>query len=129
MRLKWLTDVRYSGWYLALFNLTRHGNKGGRKKIEDTRPVIGRRGVLQRYRLVVGPMESRLGCTHASSSTWCSCVCAGRVLEVTCCVFITAAPELPCKRGQPFYMATVVFRVQKKRTTLTETAKQDGTLL
>lgn len=29
VRLKWLTDVRRSAWYLLLFNQTTHSNKGG----------------------------------------------------------------------------------------------------
>lgn len=35
VRLKWLTDVRRSAWYLLLFNQTTHSNKGGGGK-QDT---------------------------------------------------------------------------------------------
>lgn len=33
VRLKWLTDVRRSAWYLLLFNQTTHSNKGGESRI------------------------------------------------------------------------------------------------
>lgn len=65
--------------------------------------------MLQRYRLLIGPMERQLICMHASRTSYCSCVCAAGVLEVTCCVFITTTPELT-----PFYVVTVVSRIKKQ---------------
>lgn len=46
VRLKWLTDVRRSAWYLLLFNQTIHSNKGEMQDtgigLEREKPSIGR---------------------------------------------------------------------------------------
>lgn len=59
VRLKWLTDVRRSAWYLLLFNQTIHSNKGGNAGYWYW---IGAREAVHRSRLVIGPMARRRVC-------------------------------------------------------------------
>lgn len=79
VRLKWLTDVRRSAWYLLLVNQTTHSNKGGGG---DTGYCdwIGPRETVHRSRLVIGPMERR----RDARATYCRCVYVASVLEVAC---------------------------------------------